>query len=88
MEAGVTVERTGAASPVRVPRAAWAVLAVVLIADVMDLLDSTITVIAAPTISAGLRGGPELIKWLGASYALSLGVLLVTGGRQIGRAHV
>jgi EmrB/QacA subfamily drug resistance transporter len=81
MEAGVTVERTGAASPVRVPRAAWAVLAVVLIADVMDLLDSTITVIAAPTISAGLHGGPELIKWLGASYALSLGVLLVTGGR-------
>jgi EmrB/QacA subfamily drug resistance transporter len=81
MEAGVTVERTGAASPVRVPRAAWAVLAIVLIADVMDLLDSTITVIAAPTISAGLRGGPELIKWLGASYALSLGVLLVTGGR-------
>jgi EmrB/QacA subfamily drug resistance transporter len=81
MEAGVTVERTGAASPVRVPRAAWAVLAVVLIADVMDLLDSTITVIAAPTISAGLPGGPELITWLGASYALSLGVLLVTGGR-------
>ena len=81
MEAGVTVERTGAASPVRVPRAAWAVLAIVLIADVMDLLDSTITVIAAPTISAGLHGGPELIKWLGASYALSLGVLLVTGGR-------
>jgi EmrB/QacA subfamily drug resistance transporter len=57
------------------------VLAIVLIADVMDLLDSTITVIAAPTISAGLHGGPELIKWLGASYALSLGVLLVTGGR-------
>jgi EmrB/QacA subfamily drug resistance transporter len=81
MEAGVTVERTGAASPVRVPRAAWAVLAIVLIADIMDLLDSTITTIAAPTISAGLHGSPELIKWLGASYALSLGVLLVTGGR-------
>ena len=81
MEAGVTVERTGAASPVRVPRAAWAVLAIVLIADIMDLLDSTITTIAAPTISARLHGGPELIKWLGASYALSLGVLLVTGGR-------
>jgi EmrB/QacA subfamily drug resistance transporter len=70
-----------AASELRVPPAAWAVLAVVLIADVMDLLDSTITVIAAPTISARLHGGPELIKWLGASYALSLGVLLVTGGR-------
>ena len=56
-------------------------LAIVLIADIMDLLDSTITTIAAPVISARLHGGPELIKWLGASYALSLGVLLVTGGR-------
>src|ERR1700722_16212143 len=70
-----------AASAARVPAAAWAVLAIVLIADIMDLLDSTITTIAAPTISARLHGGPELIKWLGASYALSLGVLLVTGGR-------
>ena len=47
----------------------------------MDLLDATITTIAAPTISSSLHGGPGLIKWLGASYALALGVLLVTGGR-------
>ena len=47
----------------------------------MDLLDSTITTIAAPTITSSLHGGPGLIKWLGASYALALGVLLVTGGR-------
>src|SRR3984885_10679733 len=73
--------RSAGASAGRVPAAAWAVLAIVLIADVMDLLDSTITTIAAPVISARLHGGPELIKWLGASYALSLGVLLVTGGR-------
>jgi EmrB/QacA subfamily drug resistance transporter len=82
VEADVRVNQTGvAAAPARVPRAAWAVLAIVLIADIMDLLDSTITTIAAPVISARLHGGPELIKWLGASYALSLGVLLVTGGR-------
>jgi EmrB/QacA subfamily drug resistance transporter len=82
MDAELTVDQTGAAaSPLRVPPGAWAVLAIVLIADIMDLLDSTITTIAAPTISARLHGGPELIKWLGASYALSLGVLLVTGGR-------
>jgi EmrB/QacA subfamily drug resistance transporter len=73
--------RQAVASPLRVPPVAWAVLAIVLIADIMDLLDATITTIAAPTISARLHGGPELIKWLGASYALSLGVLLVTGGR-------
>ncbi len=65
----------------RLPAAAWLVLGIVLVAEVMDLLDSTITTIAAPTISSSLHGGPGLIKWLGASYALALGVLLVTGGR-------
>ena len=65
----------------RLPAAAWLVLGIVLVADIMDLLDATITTIAAPTISSSLHGGPGLIKWLGASYALALGVLLVTGGR-------
>nr|WP_222109613.1 MFS transporter [Streptomyces cupreus] len=59
----------------------WAILAVVLAADVLDLLDATITNIAAPTITADLGGGAGLIQWLGASYALALGVLLVPGGR-------
>jgi EmrB/QacA subfamily drug resistance transporter len=62
-------------------RTRWAVLAVVLAADVLDLLDSTITNIAAPTISRDLGGGAGLVQWLGASYALALGVLLVPGGR-------
>jgi EmrB/QacA subfamily drug resistance transporter len=57
------------------------ILALVLIADVLDLMDSTITNIAAPTIVRHLGGGESLIKWLGASYALALGVLLVVGGR-------
>jgi EmrB/QacA subfamily drug resistance transporter len=59
----------------------WAVLAVVIIADVMDLLDATITNIGAPTIVRELGGGELLVKWLGSSYALALGVLLVLGGR-------
>jgi MFS family permease len=58
-----------------------AVLAVVVIADILDLMDSTITNIAAPTIVRNIGGGESLIKWLGASYALALGVLLVVGGR-------
>src|SRR5580698_11217877 len=57
------------------------ILAVVLIADVLDLMDSTITNIAAPTIVRDIGGGEALIKWLGASYALAMGVLLVVGGR-------
>jgi EmrB/QacA subfamily drug resistance transporter len=59
----------------------WALLGVVLVADAMDLLDATITTIAAPTIAADLGGGPALIKWLSAAYALALGTLLVVGGR-------
>ena len=57
------------------------ILAIVLIADVLDLMDSTITNIAAPAIARDIGGGESLIKWLGASYALAMGVLLVVGGR-------
>ncbi len=80
-QASTEEANTEQAGTVTVSRRAWAVLAIVLVADIMDLLDSTITTIAAPTISAQLHGGPGLIKWLGASYALALGVLLVAGGR-------
>jgi len=54
---------------------------IVIIADVLDLMDSTVTNIAAPTIVRNIGGGESLIKWLGASYALAMGVLLVVGGR-------
>ena len=62
-------------------RRMWAILLVVLIADALDLLDATITNIAAPTIVGDIGGGPALIKWLGSAYALALGSLLVVGGR-------
>jgi EmrB/QacA subfamily drug resistance transporter len=62
-------------------RSMWTILVVVLIADALDLLDATITNIAAPTIVGDIGGGPALIKWLGSAYALSLGTLLVVGGR-------
>jgi EmrB/QacA subfamily drug resistance transporter len=57
------------------------ILVIVLLADVLDLMDSTITNIAAPTIVRDIGGGESLIKWLGASYALAMGVLLVVGAR-------
>jgi EmrB/QacA subfamily drug resistance transporter len=53
----------------------------VVAADIMDLLDASMTNIAAPVIEKELGGGHALISWLGASYALALGVLLVLGGR-------
>src|SRR5215813_1701214 len=58
----------------------WAMLMVVLIADLLDLLDGTITNIAAPAIVADLGGGSALVKWLGASYALAMGTPV--GGRR------
>jgi EmrB/QacA subfamily drug resistance transporter len=68
-------------SPAGSAKLMWAVLGVVLVADLLDLLDATITNIAAPAIVAHLGGGPALIKWLGAGYALAMGTLLVVGGR-------
>jgi len=70
-----------AIDPTRLTPYLRAILAVVLIADILDLMDSTITNIAAPSIARQLGGGESLIKWLGAAYALAIGVLLVVGGR-------
>ena len=76
-----TARPPAAADPTRLTARLRVILAIVLLADVLDLMDSTITNIAAPTIVRDLGGGQALIKWLGASYALAMGVLLVVGGR-------
>lgn len=84
------VQTTASAEPPRPPTAPpdgrltprlRLILAVVLVAEVVDLMDSTITTVAAPTVARELGGGQALVSWLGASYALALGVLLVVGGR-------
>ena len=62
-------------------RTVWLTLIVVLLADAMDLMDATITNVAAPSITSDLGADENLIPWLGASYALALGSLLVLGGR-------
>lgn len=59
----------------------WAILVVVLSADILDLLDGTLTNIAAPLVARSLGGGQFLIQWLGTSYALAMGIFLVLGGR-------
>ncbi|WUJ68197.1 MFS transporter [Kribbella soli] len=68
--------RTGRSS-----RLMWAILALVILADALDVIDATVTNIAAPTIAAELGGGVSLVKWLGPAYMLAMGVLLVVGGR-------
>jgi EmrB/QacA subfamily drug resistance transporter len=64
-----------------ITRTMWLILIAVVMADALDLMDATLTMIAAPTIAANLGGGALLIKWLGSAYALALGSLLVVGGR-------
>ena len=59
----------------------WIVLAVVLAADVMDLMDSTIVNVAGPSIRRDLGGGASTLQWLSAAYTLAFAVLLVTGAR-------
>src|SRR5919108_3201372 len=83
MRSHYTIGMTSTISPsAAVPRLTFlAILAVVLLADALDMIDATVTNIAAPTIVRDIGGGEALIKWLTAAYALSLGVLLVTGGR-------
>jgi EmrB/QacA subfamily drug resistance transporter len=76
-----TVKEPGAVTTHRSSRSMWAILGVVLLADALDVIDATVTNIAAPTVAAELGGGESLIKWLGPAYMLAMGVLLVVGGR-------
>jgi EmrB/QacA subfamily drug resistance transporter len=59
----------------------WVVLAVVLVAEIMDLLDSTVITIAAPTVRADLGGSTAVMQWWAAGYTLAFGVFLIVGGR-------
>jgi EmrB/QacA subfamily drug resistance transporter len=62
-------------------RLRWVVAAVVLAANVMDLLDATIVNVAAPSIHRELGGGASTIQWLSAGYTLAFAVLLIAGAR-------
>jgi MFS family permease len=59
----------------------WLAFAAIITASVMDLLDSTIAQVAAPSIRRDLGGPYTVIEWLSAAYALAMAVGLLTGGR-------
>ena len=59
----------------------WFVFAVVIAANVMDLMDATIVNVAGPSIRAALGGSASTLQWLPASYTLAFAVLLITGAR-------
>ncbi len=72
-------EDAGSAAAVDARR--WRGLMVMLLAAFMDIVDTTVVLIAAPTIRADLGASYAAIQWVVAAYALALGLLLVTGGR-------
>jgi EmrB/QacA subfamily drug resistance transporter len=59
----------------------WFVFAVVIAANIMDLLDATIVNVAGPSIRVALGGSASTLQWLPAGYTLSLAVFLVTSAR-------
>jgi EmrB/QacA subfamily drug resistance transporter len=65
-----------ARNPVR-----WFVFAVVIAANIMDLMDATIVNVAGPSIRAALGGGASTLQWLPAGYTLAFAVFLITGAR-------
>lgn len=62
-------------------RRRWTVAAVVLAANVVDLLDATIVNVAGPSVRRDLGGGASTIQWLGAGYTLAFAVVLLAGAR-------
>jgi EmrB/QacA subfamily drug resistance transporter len=59
----------------------WAILALVLAAESMDLLDGTIVNVAAPTIRNSLHTSASGLQWIVSGYALAFAVGLIAGGR-------
>jgi EmrB/QacA subfamily drug resistance transporter len=63
------------------PRHAWTGFAVVLAAMIMNLTDSTIVNVAAPSIQRDLGMSNSALEWIAAAYTLAIAVGLMTGGR-------
>jgi len=59
----------------------WKILALVLAAECMDLLDGTIVNVAAPTIHVDLHAGAATLEWIIGGYALAFAAGLIAGGR-------
>ncbi len=62
------------------PRA-WLILALILCAEIMDLLDSTIVNVAAPSIARDLNSSTSALQWITGGYSLTFAVFLIAGAR-------
>ncbi|MFC7595530.1 MFS transporter [Terrabacter sp. GCM10028922] len=64
----------------------WAALFVILAAEVMDLLDALVTVIAGPSVVRDIGGTSTSIQWFTAAYTVAMAAGLLLGGR-LGDVH-
>jgi EmrB/QacA subfamily drug resistance transporter len=85
---GTMVQAEGLAKPPGIATQAaarnplrWFVFAVVIAANIMDLMDATIVNVAGPSIRAALGGSASTLQWLPAGYTLAFAVFLITGAR-------
>lgn len=77
----VTPTATASQAPSTPYAARWLVFAVVMCAEIMDLLDSTVVNVAGPSIRDDLGGSTSTLQWLSAGYTLTFAVLLITSAR-------
>ncbi len=59
----------------------WYVFAVVIAANIMDLMDATIVNVAGPSIRRALGGSAATLQWLPAAYTLAFAVFLIAAAR-------
>ncbi len=72
-------------SEVLVNKNRWLILGIVLAAEIMDLLDSTIVNVAGPSLEEKLNATPAGLQWVIGGYTLTLGAGLILGGRLADR---
>ena len=59
----------------------WQALLVLLVAAFLDMLDSTVANVAAPSMQRGLHAGYSAIQWVLVGYQLAFALMLILGGR-------
>ncbi|MEV6903246.1 MFS transporter [Amycolatopsis sp. NPDC051372] len=56
-------------------------LVVVVVAELMDLVDTSVANLAGPSIRADLGGGPMTLQWVLSAYTAAFALGLITSGR-------
>src|SRR5215218_5029235 len=70
-----------AAPPSAPTRWRWGALVLLCVAQFMVILDVTVVNVALPAIGADLRLDRAMLTWIVTAYTLTLGGLLLLGGR-------